>query len=112
MPQLVFSNCAVVVGEIRGELMAAILPGNKIELIGLGRFQGGQDGVQSGVGDGARWQAEIAIGIGRGINGQVLFADIAIKISQCVDDRGVRLQSHFFLQAVVEYLRAVFSFCS
>lgn len=109
-PQLVFSNCAVVVGEIRGELMAPVLPGNKIKLIGLGRFQGGEDRVQPGVGDGPRWQAEVEIGVVGGINGQVFFADITIKISQRINDGGIGLQSHSFLQAVVEYRRDYFSF--
>ena len=77
-------------------MMATILPGNKIQVIGLNRGYRRYDGFKSRTGDRARGQSFITIGVVRGVDFQIAFADIAIKLLHGVNHGWVGLQAHVF----------------
>ncbi len=91
-----------MVVEVGGKTMTAIVSGHEVEIVCVGWVECRLDGFESRVGDGAWGQACVFIGIVGRVDAQIFFADVAVKISQCVDDGGVGLQAHVFLQAVVE----------
>ena len=78
------------------KVMATILPGNKIQVIGLNGGYCRYDGFESRTGDRARGQSFITIGVVRGVDFQIAFADIAIKLLHSVNHGWVSLQTHVF----------------
>ena len=61
-------DVGVVFFEAGGEAAVAVGVGYEVEVVGLGGVDGGLEGGEAWVADGAGWQAGVAIGVvGRGV---------------------------------------------
>lgn len=86
-----------------GKMVASVLTGNEIQVRRFDWVERGDDGFHSRAGDGAGRKAWVHVGVVGGIDGQIFFADVPVKIVDGVYHRRVRLQEHSFLQAIMKY---------
>ena len=95
-PQLVFLYSQVMFDQGGRKMMTTILPGNKIQVIGLNRGYRRHDGLESRIGDRARGQSFIPVGVVKGVDFQIAFSDIAVKLLHSINHGWIGLQTHVF----------------
>ncbi len=78
------------------KMMATILPGNKIQVIGFNRGYRRHNGLESRIRDRAGGQSFMPVGVVRGVDFQIAFADIAVKLLHSINHGWIGLQTHVF----------------
>ena len=95
----------IVLGQADRKMMCAITASHKVQIVRVGRVQGGPQGGQAGVGNRARRQAMDHIRVIRCRGLQVVAGEVSVKILDAVDNGRVTLESDASAEPIVDHRR-------
>ena len=100
---LILPHCPVMLTQAGGEMMGAVISGDKIEIVGGCRRKHSLERLPPGTADRAGRQTADCVGVVWGRRLQILFGQGAAEIFAPVDYRRIGLQLHAPAETIVKH---------